>query len=171
METILGFIKLRINRGINLAKRDAYSSDPYVVVKMGEQKLKTAFIRKNINPVWNEELTLYVKDVATPIYLQVFDKDTFTKDDEMGDAVIDLRPYIECHLIGMESMPDGCVVKRIQPNRTNCLAEESTCFWRNGSIVQRMMLRLKNVECGEIECEIEWRDIPGCNGLAELTKS
>ncbi|KAL1299278.1 hypothetical protein HN51_043715 [Arachis hypogaea] len=168
VEHILGAIKLRIKRGINLAIRDTYSSDPYVVVKMEEQKLKTAYIRKNINPVWNEELTLYVKDVATPITMQVFDKDIFTADDEMGDAFIDIRPYIGCHLMGLKSLPDGCVVKKIQPNRTNCLAEESTCFWRNGSIVQPMILRLKNVECGEIECEIEWRNIPGCKGLSGL---
>jgi len=35
--TVLGILKLRIKRGIDLAIRDARASDPYVVVKMGDQ--------------------------------------------------------------------------------------------------------------------------------------
>lgn len=34
---ILGLLKLRIKRGVNLAIRDARTSDPYVVVNMGDQ--------------------------------------------------------------------------------------------------------------------------------------
>ncbi|RZB91666.1 hypothetical protein D0Y65_023875 [Glycine soja] len=35
---ILGLLKLRIKRGVNLAIRDARTSDPYVVVNMGDQR-------------------------------------------------------------------------------------------------------------------------------------
>lgn len=37
METLLGLLRIRIKRGVNLAVRDVRSSDPYVVVKMGKQ--------------------------------------------------------------------------------------------------------------------------------------
>lgn len=37
MENLLGLLRLRVRRGINLAVRDARSSDPYVAVTMGEQ--------------------------------------------------------------------------------------------------------------------------------------
>lgn len=37
MEEMLGLLRIRIKRGINLAVRDVRTSDPYVVVKMGKQ--------------------------------------------------------------------------------------------------------------------------------------
>lgn len=33
------------------------------------KKLKTRVVKNNCNPEWNEELTLSVKDVKTPIHL------------------------------------------------------------------------------------------------------
>jgi hypothetical protein len=33
------------------------------------QKVKTSVIKKTVNPVWNEDLTLAVRDAATPIKL------------------------------------------------------------------------------------------------------
>lgn len=96
----------------------------------------------------------------------VYDKDTFTADDTMGDAEIDIKPYIECLRMGLESLPDGSVVKRVQPSRENCLADESCCVWNKGKIVQDMCLRLRNVEHGEVAVQIEWIDLPGCKGLS-----
>ncbi len=168
MDSILGLLKLRIKKGINLAIRDARTSDPYIVVNFGDQKLKTCVINSNCNPEWNEELTLSVRDVKTPIHLTVYDKDTFSVDDKMGDADIDIKPYIQSVKMGLNKLPNGCAVKRIQPSRSNCLAEESSCIWKNGNIIQEMILRLRNVECGEVVVEIEWVDIPGCKGLSEV---
>lgn len=37
MDDLLGLLRIRIKRGVNLAVRDISSSDPYVVVKMGKQ--------------------------------------------------------------------------------------------------------------------------------------
>ncbi|KAK8521398.1 hypothetical protein V6N12_005305 [Hibiscus sabdariffa] len=67
MESILGLLRIRVKRGVNLAVRDVRSSDPYVVVKMGKQKLKTRVIKKDVNPEWNEDLTLSVTDPSVPI--------------------------------------------------------------------------------------------------------
>ncbi|TKY69306.1 C2-DOMAIN ABA-RELATED 9 [Spatholobus suberectus] len=167
-DSLLGLLKLRIKRGINLAIRDARASDPYVVVNIGDQKLKTSVVKNNCNPEWNEELTLSIKDVKTPIHLTVYDKDTFSVDDKMGDADIDLKPYVQCMQMGLNQLPNGCSVKRVQPDRTNCLADESSCIWHNGKIIQEMILRLRNVERGEVVVEIEWVDIPGCKGLSQV---
>ncbi|ESW25395.1 hypothetical protein PHAVU_003G031900 [Phaseolus vulgaris] len=169
--SILGLLKLRIKRGIDLAIRDAIkgrASDPYVVVNMGDQKLKTSVIKNNCNPEWNEERTISIKDVTTPIRLAVYDKDTFSGDDKMGDADIDLKPYIQCVQRGLSNLPEGSVVATIQPDETNCLAKESTCIWRDENIIQEMVLRLRNVESGEILVEIEWVDVIGCKGLSHL---
>ncbi|XP_062110157.1 protein C2-DOMAIN ABA-RELATED 7 isoform X1 [Humulus lupulus] len=164
----LGLLRIRVRRGHNLAVRDTLSSDPYVVVTMGNQmqKLKTRVVKNNCNPEWNDELTLSVTSFDTPITLTVYDKDTFTVDDKMGDADIDLKPYIECLKMGLKNLPEGCVVKRVQPTKQNCLSDESPCVWHDGKIVQDMSLRLRNVECGEVFVQIEWINLPGSNLFA-----
>ncbi|XP_047153817.1 protein C2-DOMAIN ABA-RELATED 9-like [Vigna umbellata] len=169
--SILGLLKLRIIRGYDLAIRDAIkgrASDPYVVVSMGDQKLKTSVKKNNCNPEWNEERTLSIKDVTTPIRLSVYDKDTFSGDDKMGDADIDLIPYVQSVRMGWTNLPNGTVVRIIQPDETNCLAKESNCVWQNENIVQEMVLKLRNVESGEIVVQIEWVDVIGCKGLSHL---
>ncbi|XP_004505289.1 protein C2-DOMAIN ABA-RELATED 7 [Cicer arietinum] len=168
MEDILGLIRLRIKRATNLIPRDSRTSDPYVLITMAEQTLKTGVVKDNCNPEWKEELTLYVKDINTPINLTVCDKDTFTVDDKMGDADIDIKPYLQCVKMGLSDLPDGHVIKMVQPDRTNCLAEESSCIWRNGKVVQEMSLRLRNVKSGEVLVEIEWIDVPNSNGLSAV---
>jgi Ca2+-dependent lipid-binding protein len=65
----LGILRVHVKRGINLAIRDATTSDPYVVITLANQKLKTRVINNNCNPVWNEQLTLSIKDVNDPIRL------------------------------------------------------------------------------------------------------
>lgn len=37
MENLLGLLRVRVKRGVNLAVRDVRSSDPYVVIKMYNQ--------------------------------------------------------------------------------------------------------------------------------------
>ncbi|RDX84260.1 Protein C2-DOMAIN ABA-RELATED 9, partial [Mucuna pruriens] len=169
--SILGLLKLRVKRGHNLAIRDAIkrgASDPYVVVNMGEQKLRTHVVKNNCNPVWNDDLTLSIKDVKTPIHLSVYDKDTFSGDDRMGEADIDLKPYAQCVQVGFNNLSNGSSVMKVQPDKTNCLAKESHCIWKNGNLVQEMILRLRNVESGELVVEIEWMDVIGCKGLSHV---
>ncbi|GFP83529.1 probable ADP-ribosylation factor GTPase-activating protein agd13 [Phtheirospermum japonicum] len=162
----LGLLKIRVVRGMNLAVRDTRSSDPFVVIECGSlQKVKTSVVKDNCNPVWNEELTISIKDLNTPINLRVYDKDTFTVDDNMGTAHIDIKPYIECLKMGLQGLPDGTKVDRVQPSRDNCLADESCIVWNNGKMTQDMILRLKNVECGEVQVQIQWLDLPGTRGL------
>ncbi|EMS61908.1 ADP-ribosylation factor GTPase-activating protein AGD12 [Triticum urartu] len=178
---LVGLVKVRVTRGVNLAIRDLRSSDPYVVVRMGKQKLKTRVVRKSINPEWNDELTLSVEDPTIPVKLtssrngdwmrdsclrtsslllvpvqDVFDKDTFF-DDPMGNAELDIGPL---------GVADGTVVKKLVPNRQNCLAEESAVYLSEGTVKQDVVLRLRNVECGEVELQLQWIDIPGSKGAS-----
>ena len=37
MDDLLGLLRIRVKRGVNLAVRDVNTSDPYVVVRMGKQ--------------------------------------------------------------------------------------------------------------------------------------
>ncbi|KAI4347264.1 hypothetical protein L6164_008088 [Bauhinia variegata] len=165
MENLIGLLRVRVKRGVNLAVRDVRSSDPYAVVKIGKQKLKTRFIRKDVNPEWNEDLTLSIMDPNVPIKLIVYDHDTFSKDDKMGDAEFEIISFMEAMKMNLEGLPSGTIVKRILPSRQNCLAEESCISWTGGKVVQDMILRLRNVECGEVEIQLHWIDVPGSKSI------
>lgn len=157
------------------------------------QKLKTRVVKKNTNPEWNEELTLTVADPNLPIKVVsaeiqaesslrrtflanesfhllvmqlVYDKDTFTLDDKMGDAEFHIGPFLEAQRMRLDSYPGGTVISRVQPSRQNCYAQESCIVWKDGKVVQNMVLRLRNVESGEVELQIRWVDVPGSRGLS-----
>ncbi|KAK8914610.1 putative ADP-ribosylation factor GTPase-activating protein AGD11 [Platanthera zijinensis] len=158
---MLGLLRIRVVRGVNLAVRDVRSSDPYLVLRMGNQKLKTRVIKKNLNPEWDEELTFSVADPSVPVKLEVYDKDTFSLDDPMGDAEFDVQPFFEALKMDLKGADDGTVIRKQVPNRQNCLAEESNIYLVKGKVVQDIVLRLRNVECGEIELKLQWVDVPG----------
>ncbi|KAG6512079.1 protein C2-DOMAIN ABA-RELATED 4-like [Zingiber officinale] len=164
MEHLLGLIKLRVAKGVNLAYRDATGSDPYVIVRMGGQKLKTSVKKNNVNPVWNEDLTLTVSDPIHPLKLQVFDKDLFSRDDKMGDAEIDIHSFVEATKLNLSNIPNGTVITTVRPNRHNCLADESAIVWRDGTVVQDIIVRLKNVESGELELQLSWINLSQASG-------
>lgn len=93
----------------------------------------------------------------------VYDRDWFSRDDKMGDAVFHIDPFLEAIEIQNQlgGLPDGTVIMKIQANRQNCLSEESKIVCHKGKIVQNMFLRLQNVECGEVELQLEWIDVSG----------
>ncbi|XP_076902978.1 protein C2-DOMAIN ABA-RELATED 7-like [Bidens hawaiensis] len=157
MEGVLGLLKLRVKRGINLAVRDTKSSDPYVIATLDDQKTKTKIIKGNCNPVWDDELTLTLKDPEARVHIAVYDKDMFGNDDIMGETEIDIKPYMECLRMGknLNNVPDGTKLDHVQPTEHNNLANESSIVGENGKIVQDMNLRLKGVECGEVVIQIE----------------
>ncbi|WOL09237.1 GTPase activating protein 1-like isoform X2 [Canna indica] len=165
MNGLLGLLRVRVKRGVNLAVRDLRSSDPYVILNMGKQKLKTRVIKRDTNPVWNEELTLSVEDPSLPVRLEVYDKDTFTLDDPMGNAEFDIRPFVEAVKLNLKNVPDGYIITKVAPCRENCLAEESPVYWSDGKVYQDLALRLRNVESGELELQLQWVSIPASKGF------
>ncbi|KAM7477983.1 hypothetical protein LguiA_026196 [Lonicera macranthoides] len=162
MEGLLGLLRIRIKRGVNLAVQGIPSSgDPYVVIKMGKQKLKTCVIRNVVNPEWNEDLTLFVVNPNLPIKLTVYDRDTFAMDDKMGEAEIPIKDFLRALKMNLDKYRSGTTFTRVLPSTTNCLAEESAVTWKDGYVVQEMCLRLKNdIERGEVELELNWIELP-----------
>ncbi|KAK9750290.1 hypothetical protein RND81_02G184900 [Saponaria officinalis] len=165
MESMIGLIKIKVIKGTNLVVKDSTSSDPYVVITMASQKVKTRHVKNDCNPRWNDEVTLAVYDLDVPINLTVYDKDTFTDDDKMGEAQIDIDPYLEYVKAGLTDLPNGSVVAKIHPDRKNCLSDASHIVCKDGKLVQDMVLRLNNVATGEVEIQIEWVNVPGSRGL------
>uniref|UniRef100_A0A2P2PWH6 Uncharacterized protein n=1 Tax=Rhizophora mucronata TaxID=61149 RepID=A0A2P2PWH6_RHIMU len=83
----------------------------------------------------------------------------------MGEAEFHIRAFIEALRMNLTDIPSGTIITRVQPSRANCLSEESCIMYRDCKVVQDICLRLKNVECGEVEIQLHWIDLPGSKGL------
>merc|ERR1711879_134396 len=69
----------------NLLAADADGkSDPYVVIICDQQKFKTAVVKSNLNPEWNETFTIPLTSSSARLKLEVFDKDKIGSDDSLG---------------------------------------------------------------------------------------
>ncbi|KAL0815321.1 hypothetical protein Bca101_071765 [Brassica carinata] len=62
-------------------------------------KLQKTVVNCNLNPVWNQELMLSVPDSYGPVKLQVYDYDTFSAGDIMGEAQLDIQPLITSAMV------------------------------------------------------------------------
>ncbi|KAI8001942.1 Protein C2-DOMAIN ABA-RELATED 11 [Camellia lanceoleosa] len=157
-----GQLKVTVVRGKKLVVRDFKSSDPYVIVKLGNQTAKTRVINSCLNPVWNEELSFSLTEPVEILNLQVSDNDRFKADDKMGHARLDLHPLISAarlrQILGVSL--GETTLRRVIPDTDNCLAVDSTINCINGEVVQDVWLRLSDVESGEIELMIKLTNPP-----------
>ncbi|KAK6150144.1 hypothetical protein DH2020_017669 [Rehmannia glutinosa] len=157
MVEFIGMLKVKVVKGSNLAIRDMLSSDPYVVLTLGQQKVQTTVVKSNLNPVWNEELMLSVPQNYGPIKLQVYDYDTFSADDIMGEAEIDIQPMItSATAFGDAGMFGNMQIGKWLKSHDNTLIEDSTVNIVDGKVKQLVSLKLQNVESGELNLELEW---------------
>ncbi|VAH45525.1 unnamed protein product [Triticum turgidum subsp. durum] len=92
MERLLGLLKVKVVSGVSLAICDplAHSSDPYVVICLGQQ--------------------------------EVFDHDTFTKDDSMGDADFSILDFVEIAKKDLSHVPHDTVMKTRRSTLTRATA-------------------------------------------------
>ncbi|CAN6553449.1 unnamed protein product [Malus baccata var. baccata] len=156
MVEFIGLLKVKVIRGTNLAIRDMMTSDPYVILTLGKQTIRTTVIKSNLNPVWNEELMLSVPERFGALQL-VFDHDTFSADDIMGEAEVDLQPLITSAMaFGDAGMFGNMQIGKWLKSHDNALVDDSTVNIVDGKVKQEVSLKLQNVECGEIDLELEW---------------
>ncbi|KAL3522852.1 hypothetical protein ACH5RR_015686 [Cinchona calisaya] len=157
MVEFIGMLKIKVIRGTNLAVRDMLSSDPYVVLTLGQQKSQTAVVKSNLNPVWNEDLMLSVPENFGALKLEVYDHDTFSADDIMGEAEVDIQPMITSAMaFGDPGMFQNMQIAKWLKSNDNALIEDSSVNIIDGKVKQAISLKLQNVESGEIELELEW---------------
>ncbi|KAK7247249.1 hypothetical protein RIF29_42128 [Crotalaria pallida] len=157
MVEFIGMLKVKVIKGTDLAIRDMMTSDPYVILKLGQQTVQTTIVKSNLNPVWNEELMLSVPQEFGQLSLKVYDHDLFSADDIMGEAEIDLQPLITSAMaFGDAGMFDDMQIGKWLKSNDNALINDSTVNIIDGKVKQEMSLKLQNVECGELELELEW---------------
>ncbi|CAA7054613.1 unnamed protein product [Microthlaspi erraticum] len=157
MVEFIGLLKVTLKKGTSLAVRDMMSSDPYVVLTLGKQTAQSTVMKSNLNPVWNEELMLSVPHNYGSVKLQVFDYDTFSADDIMGEAEIDIQPLIQSAMaFGDPEMFGDMQIGKWLKSHDNALLEDSIINIADGKVKQEIHIKLQNVESGELELEMEW---------------
>ncbi|KAJ4870482.1 ADP-ribosylation factor GTPase-activating protein AGD12 [Raphanus sativus] len=157
MVEFIGLLKVTLKKGTNLAVRDMMTSDPYVKLTLGQQSVQSTVKKSNLNPVWNEELMLSVPHNYGSVKLQVFDYDTFSADDIMGEAGIDIQPLITSAMaFGDPEMFGDMQIGKWLKSHDNALIEDSSINIADGKVKQEVKIKLQNVESGELELEVEW---------------
>lgn len=156
MIEFVGLIKVNVVRGTNLAVRDIVTSDPYVILSLGQQSVKTRVIKNNLNPVWNEQLMLSIPETIPPLKMLVYDKDTFKPDDFMGDAEIDIQPLVSA----AQASENSSIKEPMQlgswvASKDNTLVRDGIITFIDGKVKQEISLRLQNVEKGTLDIELE----------------
>ncbi|THU71670.1 hypothetical protein C4D60_Mb04t03920 [Musa balbisiana] len=157
MVEFIGILNVKVIKGTNLEVRDVLSSDPYVVLTLGQQRAQTAVIKSDLNPVWNEELKLSVPQNYGALKVQVFDQDVLSSNDIMGEADVDLQPMITAATAfgDPDLLADMQIGKWLHSN-DNALIRDSTINIIDGKVKQEVSLKLQNVESGGIDLELEW---------------
>ncbi|KAK7405508.1 hypothetical protein VNO78_06871 [Psophocarpus tetragonolobus] len=156
MVEFVGLIKVNVVKGTHLAVRDVMTSDPYVILSLGHQSVKTRVIKNNLNPVWNESLMLSIPENIPPLKVLVYDKDTFSTDDFMGEAEIDIQPLvIAAKAYEKSNINESMQLGKFVASKDNTLVRDGIISLDEGKIKQEISVRLQNIERGELELELE----------------
>ncbi|CAI0411867.1 unnamed protein product [Linum tenue] len=93
----VGLLHVKVVRAMKLMKADIIgTSDPYVKLSLSGEDLpavkKTSIKKHNLNPVWNENFRLIVKDPGSQLLqLHVYDWDKVGGHDTLGMQVVPLK--------------------------------------------------------------------------------
>uniref|UniRef100_A0A2P2QPP3 C2 domain-containing protein n=1 Tax=Rhizophora mucronata TaxID=61149 RepID=A0A2P2QPP3_RHIMU len=99
---------------------------------------------------------LSIPEHIPPLKVHVYDKDTFSTDDFMGEAEIDIQPLVaaaKAHEISTITEP--AQLGKWIASKDNTLVEDGVITLVEGKIKQEISLRLQNVERGVLEIELE----------------
>ncbi|KAE9620969.1 hypothetical protein Lal_00019267 [Lupinus albus] len=96
MKVPVGILHVKVLKAVKLRKKDLMGgADPYVKLKLTDDKLpskKTTVKYNNLNPEWNEEFKVVIKDPESQaLELNVYDWEQFGKHDKMGMNIIQVK--------------------------------------------------------------------------------
>lgn len=72
------------------AKDIGGKSDPFCVVELDSNRLRTHTIYKTLDPVWNKSFVIPVQDIHSVLQLTIYDEDTSQSSEFIGKVAIPL---------------------------------------------------------------------------------
>jgi len=99
MVEFTGLLNVHLIGAKKLTAKDANgTSDPYAILTLNNQTLKSKVVKKSLSPYFGEKLTLCVTDASNDVLkIQLFDHDLIGKDEVLGHcevALKDLKPNV-----------------------------------------------------------------------------
>jgi phosphatidylserine decarboxylase len=97
-------LKIGVLKARNLAPKDKKgTSDPYLVLTLGEARHSTISIAKNLNPEWNETMELPIESIDSLLLeVKCWDKDRLGRKDYMGEFDIALEDIFVNGAVALE---------------------------------------------------------------------
>ncbi|XP_058843510.1 multiple C2 and transmembrane domain-containing protein 1-like isoform X3 [Acipenser ruthenus] len=87
----VGIVQVKVIRAEGLMAADVTGkSDPFCVVELGNDRLQTHTVYKNLNPEWNKVFTFTIKDIHAVLEVTVYDEDRDRSADFLGKVAIPL---------------------------------------------------------------------------------
>ncbi|XP_063170399.1 multiple C2 and transmembrane domain-containing protein 2 [Candoia aspera] len=87
----MGFLQVKLLKAVDLLAADfSGKSDPFCILALGNSRLQSYTIYKNLNPEWNQVFTFPVKDIHDVLEVMVFDEDGDKPPDFLGKVAIPL---------------------------------------------------------------------------------
>uniref|UniRef100_A0A8C8SNG6 Multiple C2 and transmembrane domain-containing protein 2 n=1 Tax=Pelusios castaneus TaxID=367368 RepID=A0A8C8SNG6_9SAUR len=87
----IGLLQVKVLKAVDLLAADfSGKSDPFCVLELGNDKLQTHTVYKNLNPEWNKVFIFPVKDIHDVLEVTVFDEDGDKPPDFLGKVAIPL---------------------------------------------------------------------------------
>ncbi|XP_018094130.1 extended synaptotagmin-3 isoform X2 [Xenopus laevis] len=120
-----GVLRLHLIEAENLIPKDNYlkgiirgKSDPYAVLRIGNQTFKSKTIKENLNPKWGEMYEFVVHEVpGQDLEVDLYDEDP-DKDDFLGSLVIGLEGIMKDRVaeewFPLTDVPSGSVHLRLE---------------------------------------------------------
>nr|XP_010929056.1 protein C2-DOMAIN ABA-RELATED 11 isoform X2 [Elaeis guineensis] len=133
MEENVGLVKVIIVQGRKLAIRDFTSSDPYVVVTVGNQEVFDRDRFKSDDKMGHAFLDL--RPLASASKLKQ----------------------------ALQLTTGETMLRKVAANSDNCLLADTSVTYVNGEIVLDARLKLRDVESGELYVTVKWIDHPTTN--------
>ncbi|PWA14295.1 hypothetical protein CCH79_00012244, partial [Gambusia affinis] len=99
----VGFLQISVLKANDLTATDINGkSNPFAVVKLGNSKLQTHTVTRNVNPEWYKTFTFPIKDIHDVVEVTVFD--------ENGDKPPNLLGKVAIPLLTVQSSQPMCLL-------------------------------------------------------------
>ncbi|XP_029431114.1 multiple C2 and transmembrane domain-containing protein 2 isoform X2 [Rhinatrema bivittatum] len=87
----VGFLQVKVLKAEALMAADfSGKSDPFCILEVGNDRLQTHTVFKNLNPEWNKVFSFLIKDIHDVLEVTVFDEDADKPPDFLGKVAIPL---------------------------------------------------------------------------------
>jgi len=96
-------LKIRVVEAHGLHRDDTFGSsgtDPFIIAKfkgLGKilSSVQSSVIHNTVNPVWNEDFSMFPKSESDVLYLKVYDHDSLSKDNLLGMVEVPLEAMFQ----------------------------------------------------------------------------